>query len=162
MTVLDPAAFREALRKLPTCVTVVTTRDADGRPHGITIGSFSSVSLQPPLVLWTLQRAAWSHRLYVSAQHFAVNVLSADQAGLSSRFASRVAERFDDVLVDTGLFGLPLIRDCLATLECAATNSHDAGDHTIFVGEVLRHRTQDRAPLVHCGGAYHTLEVVQA
>lgn len=151
---LDPLAFRRALGRFATGITIVTTRAEDGRPVGLTVNSFNSVSLDPPLVLWSLRRESPSAPIFESAPHFAINVLAADQTALSSRFASPVADRFDGVVWEVGAGGLPLFPGCAARLECRTETVHPGGDHLIFIGRVERVESWDREPLIYCHGRY--------
>jgi flavin reductase (DIM6/NTAB) family NADH-FMN oxidoreductase RutF len=158
----DPAAtfdtreFRRALGAFPTGVAVVTTRAASGAFVGITINSFSSLSLEPPLVLWSLNVASPSLAVFDRARYFAVNILAEDQVELSRRFASQVANKFLDLEVHAGLEGVPLIAGCTARLECRAAARHNGGDHVLFIGHVERfgYEAQKR-PLVFYAGRYH-------
>ena len=157
----DPAAtfdtreFRRALGTFPTGVAVVTTRAASGAFVGLTINSFSSLSLEPPLVLWSLNVASPNLAVFDRARYFAVNILAEDQVELSKRFASQVANKFLDLEVHAGLGGVPLIAGCTACLECRAAARHNGGDHILFIGHVERfgYDTQKR-PLVFYAGRY--------
>lgn len=156
----DRRAFRMALGRFPTGVTVVTTLSPDGRRIGLTANSFNSVSLDPPLVLWSLAKAAASLGVFVTAPHYAINVLAADQIGLSRQFASARAERFAGVLCRPGLGGVPLIEGCAAWFECHNVHQYEGGDHVILVGRVERFADADRPALAfHLGGykvtSYH-------
>ncbi|MEW6703578.1 MAG: flavin reductase family protein [Pseudomonadota bacterium] len=138
-----------------TGVTIVTARDASGAPVGLTANSFNSVSLSPPLVLWSLAMKARSMAVFRHASHYAINVLAADQRNLAERFSGRVADRFSGVGHDTGAHGCPLIEGAAAVFECESRSRHEEGDHVIFVGRVLRcvHRP-GVAPLVYHQGRY--------
>lgn len=155
--VVAPAAFRGAMGSFATGVTIVTACDAHGVPVGLTANSFNSVSLSPPLVLWSLAVAARSMMVFRHATHFTVNVLAADQRPLAERFASRVADRFEGLAHHAGLHGCPVIEGAAAVFECRSRNRHEEGDHMVFIGEVLRcsHRP-DVQPLVYHQGAYVT------
>lgn len=150
----DASAFRRALGSFATGVTVITTRAADGTPLGLTANSFNSVSLDPPLVLWSLANSAMSFEAFRSAQHWAVHVLTADQEALSARFARRGENKFEGLSVDQGLGGAPLLRDCAARFQCRTASTYQGGDHLIFIGEVLACDTSPGAPLVFHGGRY--------
>jgi len=156
---IEPALLRQHLGCFPTGVAVITTRTADGRPAGLTCNSFSSVSLEPPLVLFSLRKASKLLSTFETAEGFAINVLSEQQDGLSGRFASsKIEDKFDGVAWREGALGMPLIDDCLVSFECSAFAAHEAGDHTIFIGEV-RHMCAgagDQA-LVFYKGAYMML-----
>src|SRR5947209_4482309 len=117
-------------------VTVITTVDSSGRFHGLTANSFNSVSLDPPLVLWSQAVKAKSHHVFYAAERFAVNILAEDQSEISNRFASSSYEKFESLSVDTGLGGVPLLRGCSARLQCRVVSRTAGGDHTIYVGQV--------------------------
>lgn len=152
----DPVAFRMALGRFVTGVTVVTTLDAAGAPIGLTANSFNSVSLDPPLVLWSLSRRSINLPVFEAASHFAVNVLSIDQKHLSDRFARPVEDRFRDVEWTPGAGGVPVLRDCAAVFECASHERYEGGDHVIFIGRVERFDHQNRVPLAFHAGGYAT------
>jgi flavin reductase (DIM6/NTAB) family NADH-FMN oxidoreductase RutF len=153
---LDERHLRNALGRFATGVTVVTTRTADGKLEGLTANSFSAVSLDPPLVLWSLRASAPSLPSFEVAGHFAVNVLSASQHGLCRRFATPSRDKFESVQHAPGLGGCPLLAGALATFECS-TDSHVAGgDHVIFFGRVRRAAFADGAPLIFSAGTYGT------
>jgi 3-hydroxy-9,10-secoandrosta-1,3,5(10)-triene-9,17-dione monooxygenase reductase component len=151
---LDPAEFRRALGAFATGVTIITTRAPDGVPLGLTANSFNSVSLNPPLVLWSLAQNALSLPVFKAVGHWAVHILAADQEELSSRFARRGLDKFAGLEIETGQGGVPLLRGCTARFECRNAFQYEGGDHTIFVGEVLRFERSERAPLVFHGGRY--------
>lgn len=151
--VSDARALRDALGQFATGVTIVTTLDAAGRPVGLTANSFTSVSLEPPLVLWTLSRRSASLAAFQDAGRFAVSVLSADQHALCRRFAQRGAtDRFDGVALAPSASGLPLIAGALATFECDTFDRHEAGDHLVFVGRVLHFGASTGDALIFRGG----------
>ncbi|HYB58266.1 MAG TPA: flavin reductase [Alphaproteobacteria bacterium] len=151
---VDKRAFRTALGRFPTGVTVVTTLGPGGRRVGLTANSFASVSLDPPLVLWSLAKSARSLRYFVKAPHYAVNVLAADQIGLSRQFAGARVHRFANVACRKGLGGVPLIEGCAAWFECHNVQQHEGGDHVILVGRVERFADADRAALAFHHGGY--------
>jgi 3-hydroxy-9,10-secoandrosta-1,3,5(10)-triene-9,17-dione monooxygenase reductase component len=151
---IDPREFRSALGSFATGVTVVTTCGADGAPVGLTVNSFNSVSLQPPMVLWSLGRQASSLAAFRATQHWVVHVLAADQEDLSKRFSSRAADRFADLPSDRGVGGVPLLRECAARFQCRTAFEYDGGDHVIFVGEVLSFERSQKAPLLFHDGRY--------
>jgi len=158
MSRIDRRAFRDALGWFATGVAIITTRAADGTPVGLTANSFSSVSLDPPLVLFSLNRRAGSLAVFQSSGCFAVNVLRHDQQALSFRFAAASADRWDGVDVDTWSTGAPILRDALASFECRIETSHAGGDHVIFIGEVVRMQAEPHGyPLVFCRGGYRAL-----
>jgi flavin reductase (DIM6/NTAB) family NADH-FMN oxidoreductase RutF len=146
------ARFRQALGRFVTGVTVVTAATPAG-PMGITVNSFTSVSLDPPLVLWCPARASRRFEYFTQATHFAVHVLGEEQRDLSRRFASG-AGLFADLDPATTPEGVPVLPDPLARFDCARHATHDGGDHVIVLGRVLRGSLRDGAPLVFSGGDY--------
>lgn len=140
-----------------TGVTIVTARAADGHLVGLTASSFNSVSLSPPLVLWSLARAAASMAALSTGSHYAINVLAADQQALAERFATRGVDRWSGVEHRPGVAGAPLLAGAVAHFECFNRSRHDEGDHVIFVGEVehCSHRA-GVAPLLYHGGRFYT------
>jgi flavin reductase (DIM6/NTAB) family NADH-FMN oxidoreductase RutF/DNA-binding IclR family transcriptional regulator len=150
----DSRELRQVLGSFVTGVTVITTVDAQSRPHGLTVNSFSSVSLDPPLILWSQSNTAPSHPVFSTAERFTVNILADDQVELSSRFARASADKFAGLPVATGLGGVPLLAGCAAHLECRRVHSYPGGDHTVFIGEVERVARHPRQPLVFGGGRY--------
>lgn len=151
----DTTRFRRALAQFATGVTIVTTRDADGHPVGLTANSFNSVSLDPPLVLWSLARAARSLAAFQAHSHYAVCVLAADQVDVARRFASRQADRFAGLPFRIGSGGVPVLEGCVAWFECRNRSRYEEGDHVIFVGQVKRCGSDPaRAPLLFHRGAF--------
>ncbi|MFI4886354.1 MAG: flavin reductase [Steroidobacterales bacterium] len=150
----DARRFRSALGAFATGVTIVTTRNAAGRDFGLTANSFNSVSLEPPMVLWSLARSARSLPAFLAATHFAVHVLAADQEELSVRFAARRADKFAGLDLERGPGELPMLRGCSARFLCRTAFRHEGGDHVIFVGEVETFDHSDRLPLLFHGGRY--------
>ena len=149
--------FRDALAAFATGVTIVTARDADGAPVGLTANSFNSVSLAPPLVLWSLWRGAGSMQAFARGSHYAINILAADQRALAERFASKDVARFDGVAFRPGASGVPLLEGAAAVFECFNRSQYEEGDHIIFVGEVERcARRPGASPLIFHGGRYFT------
>lgn len=157
----DGAAFRAALGQFATGVTVITTRAEDGRLVGITASSFNSVSLSPPLVLWSLSHRASSLAAFRGSDHYVVNVLAANQLDLCKHFASFKGDRFAGVAHAEGTSGMPVLDGALAWFECHNRSSYDEGDHVIFVSEVERCGVHPDAaahmPLVLHHGAFHGL-----
>jgi flavin reductase (DIM6/NTAB) family NADH-FMN oxidoreductase RutF len=149
--------FRDALGMFATGVTIVTARAANGRLVGLTANSFNSVSLAPPLVLWSLARSAASMAALSTGSHYAVNILAADQKDLAERFASKDVDRWADVAFTEGLGGAPVLAGAAASFECFNRSRYDEGDHVIFVGEVERctHRA-GASPLLFHGGRFYT------
>jgi flavin reductase (DIM6/NTAB) family NADH-FMN oxidoreductase RutF len=140
-----------------TGVTIVTARTAEGEFVGLTANSFNSVSLNPPLVLWSLARAAASMPAFSTGSHYAINILAADQKELAKRFATKGVDRFADVAFLEGVGGAPLLAGAAATFECFNRSRYSEGDHVIFVGEVERcsHRV-GASPLLYHGGKFYT------
>lgn len=151
---LDPKDFRQALGMFATGVTIVTARAADGTPVGITANSFNSVSLQPPMVLWSLARNARSLPVFEAAEHWNVHILANDQEGLSNRFARVGEDKFSGLALDASAHGAPLIPGCSARFQCRTAFRYDGGDHIIFVGEVLAYDRSDAPPLLYVTGGY--------
>jgi len=146
--------FRKVLGHFATGVTIVTTRLSDGRPWGFTVNSFTSVSLDPPLILVCVDQGTESSRAMAGAEYFAVNFLTEEQQEHSRRFASRLPERFNDVNYSEGLHGSPLLAGSLGYLECKKVASHVHGDHSVIVGEVLEAQVGPGEPLLFFRGAY--------
>lgn len=155
---LDPRAFRNALGMFATGVTVVTTRDRSGRRYGMTVNSFSAVSLDPPLVLWSLSRTNPNADVFTAAEHFAVNVLAVGQIELSKRFARPSVDKFAGVTVNDGIGGVPLLEATAASFECRRHAVFDGGDHHLLLGRVLRFEHRGVPTLVFCQGRYHRSE----
>ncbi len=149
--------FRTALGMFATGVTIVTARAPDGHLVGLTANSFNSVSLAPPLVLWSLSQAASSMEAFRKGSHYAINILAADQQALALRFATRGLDRFADVEFVEGACGAPLLAGAVATFECFNRSRYTEGDHVIFVGEVehCAHRN-GISPLLYHGGKFFT------
>ncbi len=148
--------FRASLGMFATGVTIVTARSASGAPIGLTANSFNAVSLQPPLVLWSLRRNAGSMAAFSNGLHYAINVLAADQQALAERFAARDGERWAGVDYQDGSHGAPLLGGVVATFECFNRSQYTEGDHVIFVGEVehCSHRP-NASPLLFHGGRFY-------
>ena len=153
-TVFDTRAFRRALGNFATGVTVVTAADANGRKVGVTANSFNSVSLDPPLILWSIDKRSTSHEVFETASHFAVNVLAADQIDLSNNFARPKEDRFAEVEYQAGEGGAPILADCSARFECEKYQQVDGGDHWIMIGKVVAFDDCGRSPLLYHQGAY--------
>ncbi|MDM7921798.1 MAG: flavin reductase family protein [Pyrinomonadaceae bacterium] len=149
--------FRAALSRFPSGVTVVTTKDAEGRLHGITVSAFNSVSLDPSLVLICIDRSTGSHAAISESGIFVVNILSSEQAELSERFAAMIPNKFDGVEHSLNEHGLPVLSNCIANLECRVRNIGDGGDHTIFVGEVENVSVNEGDPLVYFRSNYRVI-----
>lgn len=152
-----PARLRAALGCFATGVTIVTTRAPDGAPVGLTVNSFSSVSLQPPLVLWSLALASRWRTVFETCSHWAVHVLGGPQQALAERFARRDVDRWAGLAWSEGLGGVPLLPEALAWFECRAAQRYPGGDHLILLGEVLRCRQQPGPPLLYYRSAFAAL-----
>jgi flavin reductase (DIM6/NTAB) family NADH-FMN oxidoreductase RutF len=151
---LDSLELRRVLGAFVTGVTVITALDANGKPHGLTANSFTSVSLDPPLILWSQSLAAPSHPVFREAERFVVNILADDQVEVSKRFARGGIDKFADCKTVPGLGGVPMIVGCAAYLECRRMDSFPGGDHVVFLGRVERTQRTGRQPLVFGGGRY--------
>jgi flavin reductase (DIM6/NTAB) family NADH-FMN oxidoreductase RutF len=145
--------FRRSLAEFATGVTVITT-SANDELFGLTSNSFASVSLEPPLVLWSIRRESKSFAAFAACSHFAVNILAEDQIELSQRFARSGPDKFKGLNCQTGEDGAPLFAGVAATFECISRETHDGGDHLVLVGEVLRYSRYDRQPLLFAKGRY--------
>jgi 3-hydroxy-9,10-secoandrosta-1,3,5(10)-triene-9,17-dione monooxygenase reductase component len=154
---LVPDELRRALGRFVTGVTIVTCRDEHGAPVGLTANSFNALSLDPPLVLWSLRESSSTIGAFAGASHFAVNVLAADQVELSRRFARPSSAKFDEGDWTDGQGGAPLLAGCVAVFECRRHSHHAAGDHVLFIGEVERIGGAAATPLVYHAGHYRTL-----
>ncbi len=148
--------FRAALGMFATGVTIVTARSAEGTLVGLTANSFNSVSMAPPLVLWSLAHTAGSMAAFQAGSHYAINILSADQQDLAKQFAAQGCDRFAGVRFAEGSGGAPLLEGAAATFECFNRSRYDEGDHVIFVGEVERCSfTEGASPLLFHGGKFY-------
>ncbi|WP_417322830.1 flavin reductase family protein [Erythrobacter aureus] len=150
----DPQAFRDALGSFVTGVTIVTARDGEGRPFGLTANSFNSVSLDPPMVLWSLSLRSRTLPVFRDATSWAVHVLAADQQPMSDRFAQPGEDKFAGLAVMDGPEGAPLIEGYAARFGCRARFEYEGGDHAIFLGEVVDFDRREAAPLIYHGGRY--------
>lgn len=156
--ILDPEAdkrrFRAALGSFPTGVCIVTTKARTGENIGVTCSSFNSVSLDPPLILWSLGKTAYSRSIFDSAEFWAVHVLRAGQEEVSNQFARAGDDKFCGIRIETGLGGIPLLVDCSTRFQCTTEHAYDGGDHVIYVGRVLDFDQTKRPPLVFHSGRY--------
>ena len=150
----DPQAFRDALGSFVTGVTIVTARDEAGRPYGLTANSFNSVSLDPPMVLWSLSQRSGSLPVFRDADNWAVHVLAADQQAMSDRFARPGDGKFAGVEDVDGPEGAPLLAGYAARFGCRARFEYEGGDHAIFLGEVVDFDRREADPLIYHGGRY--------
>jgi flavin reductase (DIM6/NTAB) family NADH-FMN oxidoreductase RutF len=154
--IFSKSEFRTALGMFATGVTIVTARTASGDLVGLTANSFNSVSMSPPLVLWSLSHAASSMAAFSTGSHYAINILSADQQDLAMQFATKGVDKFAGVTYRMGVAGAPLIEGAAATFECFNRSRYEEGDHVIFVGEVehCAHRA-GASPLLYHGGKFY-------
>ncbi len=152
----DANYFRKALSQFATGITVITTRLNDGSLVGLTASSFNSVSLDPPLVLWSLSNQSSSMTAFQHASHYVINVLSADQASLAEQFARKNVNRFEQVDFTLSTHGHPILNGSAAWFECKNRSRYTEGDHVIFVGEVERCNVAPQAALVYHGSAFAT------
>ena len=156
---IDSDTFRSVLGRFASGVTIVTTRDDDGLDHGMTVSAFCSVSLDPPLVLVSIDHSASMYELLMGHPRFAISILSSNQEAYSRRFAAEPdTGRFDGIAYSRGDSGMVLLEDALAHLECSVVAHHDAGDHTIFIAEVERAEPRHGRPLLYYRGGYAQLE----
>lgn len=151
---LDPKAFRRALGNFATGITVMTATGAAGERVGVTANSFNSVSLDPPLILWSIEKRSNSLAVFQQASHFAVNILAADQMHLSNNFARSSDDKFDGIEFDVGAGDAPLLHDCAAIFECERYEMLDGGDHWIMIGKVVSYSDIGRQPLCYHQGGY--------
>jgi flavin reductase (DIM6/NTAB) family NADH-FMN oxidoreductase RutF len=155
---LDSKSLRRTLGRFATGVTIITARAADGRPIGLTCNSFSSVSLEPPLVQWSIAKTSRNHELMRLVSHFAVHILDVSQGDLCRCFSAKEGDRFGNVELEVGLYDLPLLRRHHARFECETYARHEAGDHTIIIGRVLRLSEQEGEPLIFYRGELSRIE----
>ena len=158
-TGVDHHAFRDALSRFATGVVIVTARDRDGRRCAITVNAFTSVSLDPPLVLFCLGKSAFKFGVFAEAGAFAINMLGADQENLSDRFAREADDDFSDLPVDSLATGCPVLSGCLAALDCETEARHEAGDHLLVIGRVTALDIRsDGCPLIYFKSRYAKLK----
>ncbi|CAH0142583.1 p-hydroxyphenylacetate 3-hydroxylase, reductase component [Pseudomonas sp. Bi70] len=151
---IDSRAFRRALGNFATGVTVITAATPDGQKVGVTANSFNSVSLDPALVLWSIDKRSTSYEVFQRASHYAVNVLAADQIDVSNQFARPRDDKFESIVYETGEGGAPLLVDCAARFQCEMHQQLDGGDHWILIGKVVAFDDLGRSPLLYHQGAY--------
>ncbi|MDQ2780023.1 MAG: flavin reductase family protein [Pseudomonadota bacterium] len=154
---IDVLQLRRALGRFATGVTIVTCLDARGISIGLTVNSFNALSLDPPLVLWSLREHSPSVVAFAGAVHFAVNVLAESQLEISRRFASRVVEKFNHGVWAPGITGVPVLAGAVAVFECENTSQQNVGDHHLYFGHVLACRETTAAPLLYQAGHYRRL-----
>ncbi|ENV45424.1 p-hydroxyphenylacetate 3-hydroxylase reductase component [Acinetobacter schindleri] len=151
---VDPMKFRRALGNFVTGVTIMTAQNSVGEKVGVTANSFNSVSLDPSLILWSIDKKSSSYSVFSEATHFAVNILSANQIELSNKFARRTADKFDGVNYEPGKGNAPILANCSAVFECERHQVIEGGDHWIIIGKVVAFHDEGRSPLVYHQGAY--------
>jgi flavin reductase (DIM6/NTAB) family NADH-FMN oxidoreductase RutF len=151
---IDPRDFRNALGTYATGVTVITAAGPDGKPYGLTCNSFASVSLNPPLVLWSLVIYSQSMSVFQNASHFAINVLGASQQALATKFATPSEDKFAGVEWTPGLGNAPVLKDSVANFQCRAADRYYGGDHVIFLGAVEAYAYNRDEPLLFARGGY--------
>jgi len=151
----DHKDFRRALGQFPTGVTVVSTLDESEKPICVTASSFNAVSINPPLILWSVDKRGSSLPIWEKAKHFAINVLGKDQVDVSNRFAGHGEDKYKDISFSQGIGGSPLLDGCAAQFECKTWNVYEGGDHIIMIGEVLNYCHNDGTyPLIFSRGSY--------
>jgi 3-hydroxy-9,10-secoandrosta-1,3,5(10)-triene-9,17-dione monooxygenase reductase component len=150
--------FRRAAGRFATGITIATVVDPEGAPHGLTVNSFTSVSLEPPLVLVCIAHAAVTVESFRTAKYFGINILASDQRELSDHFARKGYNRFANLEWSPGHTGVPLLPGVLAAMECEVYSTVRAGDHDIFLGEVMRVEIQEKQPLLYWASGYRTLQ----
>ncbi|MEY9878765.1 flavin reductase family protein [Bradyrhizobium sp. USDA 329] len=153
-SLIDPRDFRNALGTYATGVTIITAAAADGKPYGLTCNSFASVSLNPPLVLWSLVVYSSSLTIFQNASHFTVNVLGASQQALANKFAKSSDDKFTGVDWAPGLGNAPVLAESVANFQCRSVNRYYGGDHVIFLGAVEAYTYNAKEPLLFARGAF--------
>ena len=156
--IFDHREFRKTLGQFATGVTIVTTLGPDQSPIGTTCNSFNSLSMDPPMILWSLAKTAFSLPAFTKATFFNVHVLSAHQGHLSKKFSLSGADKFSGINYGKGNGGTPLLSGCTALFECKTAHQYDGGDHVIIVGTVLSYESSDINPLVFYGGQYTSID----
>ncbi|MGY9054484.1 MAG: flavin reductase family protein [Alphaproteobacteria bacterium] len=161
LPIIDKRAFRDTLGRMPTGVTIITTCDSDGFRAGATVGSFTSLSLDPPLVLFSLDKTANCYEQFLTSTHFSINILAEDQTDLSGIFASKSDRPWGELPLKAGAPNSPpLLEECVGYIECTHEATYPGGDHDIFVGRVLKlwNEGLDRHPMLFFGGGYRRLD----
>ena len=158
MSQTNKKELRQALGQYMTGVTIVTTIGDDAEPRGVTANSFSSVSLEPPLILWSLAKKASSGLAFRNSEYFCVHVLTASQQALAERFACTGVDKFDGLEWSRGLGSVPLLSEFVVQFQCRTVNQHSVGDHIVFFGEVLEFENTGKRPLVFHGGQFALAE----
>jgi len=160
MTTFDQQDFKNALSTFATGIAVITTTYNNSEPVGITVNSFTSVSLEPPLVLWCLDNDADSYDIFVNCSNFAVHILHQDQELISQIFSTKNSSKFTHLDWETGKFGSPILKDCASCIQCETETSYAGGDHIILLGRVRALEIhEDKLPLIYHGGNYNVLDL---
>ena len=154
---IDPRELRNVMGHFATGVTVITTRNADGKPFGLTANALSSLSLDPPLILVCIDKGVDCYACFAESKVFAVNFLSEEQEQLSRRFATKGIEKFEVVAYQPGDCGVPLLEGALGYVECKVVSGYEGGDHTIYVGEIQNAAASGDRPLLFFKGKYYRL-----
>jgi flavin reductase (DIM6/NTAB) family NADH-FMN oxidoreductase RutF len=157
-TVLDRDVFRKTCARFATGIAIATVTGTDGLPYGLTVNSFTSVSAAPPLVLVCIDYRSSVLTHFRGSAWYGINVLSSSQRNLSERFAARVPDRFESLPWRFGESGVPILDDCLANMECSVVQTVEAGDHAIFIAEVIRAQARDGEPLLYFGSEYCSIQ----
>jgi len=160
--VIDARELRNALGHFATGVTVVTTLGPAGERIGVTVNSFAALSLDPPLVLWSLAKKSWSLPAFQTTNHFCIHVLAHDQQAVSDRFAKAGEDKFAGSEIGAGLGGVPLLPHCMAVFQCSVEYRYEGGDHIILIGRVEHLTTRSTAPLLFYRGRYAVPEYEQS
>jgi flavin reductase (DIM6/NTAB) family NADH-FMN oxidoreductase RutF len=155
---VSSADFRSALSRFASGVTVVTTKDQEGKQFGITVSAFCSVSLDPPLVLICIEKIAGSHHAFEQSGRFTINILSANEASVSEHFASLIEDKFAGIEYAVDEHGIPILPGSIATLQCVLFKTLDGGDHSIFIGQVEHVIVRGADPLIYFNGGYRSLQ----
>jgi flavin reductase (DIM6/NTAB) family NADH-FMN oxidoreductase RutF len=156
---IDPATFRLALGRFVTGVTVMTTRCPRGVTAGVTVSSFNTLSLDPPLILWSLSLRTPSLKVFRDSDRFAVNILADDQSSIAMQFARPAPDKFANIGTSEGLVAVPLIDGAVAHIECAVENRYPGGDHELIIGRIIRATATERTPLVYGQGKFGNFSV---
>jgi flavin reductase (DIM6/NTAB) family NADH-FMN oxidoreductase RutF len=154
---IDPRELRNVMGHFATGVTIITTKDVSGKPFGLTANAFSSLSLDPPLVLICVDKKVDCYACFDQSRVFVVNILSEGQDQLSTRFATKGIEKFEGIAVRQGNLGVPLLEGAVAHIECTLTSAYEGGDHTIYVGEIQSVAASGDRPLLFFKGKYSRL-----
>ncbi len=157
MNPIEKRPFRDALGQFATGVTLITTVDAEQNPVGMTANSFSSLSLEPPLVLWSIAKSSSNYPVFAEANHFAIHILEKSQTEIAQQFARKDIDRFEGIEIEKGIRDTPVLTRFLSRFECATECRYDGGDHLILVGRVQKLDTQAGAPLIFFGGKFAQL-----